>query len=252
MKLKKTLSILCGTSMIFVLLAGCGSNATNADTAAGSSAVSSSAAGKSSGDSEIIGQVQSVDGNTVTLLLGELSGPGKGQGGNRPTGNPSGADNSSAQPPSGEPIGQPSGSQQSDHQAATDQSSGMSDTRPEMPAGSGSSSSGSDSGKTMSGTRQHMAQSFTAGTETASVTLTDSTVIQIESASGKTDGTKDDITVGSVLIVTEGTDGTASSVIILNIRQEGDSASNTDTGAATSGSFEAAGSESSGSSSGSN
>ena len=97
-----------------------------------------------------------------------------------------------------------------------------------------------------------MAQSFTAGTETASVTLADSTAIQIESASGKTDGTKDDITVGSVLIVTEGTDGTASSVIVLTIRQEGYSASNSGTGTAASGSSEAASSPSSGSSSDSN
>lgn len=246
MKLKKTLSVLCGAGMILALLAGCGNSATNADTAAGSPAVSSSVAGKRSGNSEIIGQVQSIDGNTVTLLLGELPGPGnsRGGGGTHPDGNSSGTADS--QPPSGSSDGQQSG----DRPAFSDKASGINEARPEMPAGSGSSSSDSDSGKTMSGTRQHMAQSFTAGTETASVTLTDSTAIQIESASGKADGTKDDIAVGSVLIVTEGTDGTASSVVVLNIRQEGDSTS--DTGAAASGSSEAAGSESSGSSSGSN
>lgn len=62
---------------------------------------------------------------------------------------------------------------------------------------------------------------FAASGETQTFTLTDTTEITVESAGNTTEGTADDITVGSILEVTLDTDGNALTVIVKNMNGGG-------------------------------
>jgi hypothetical protein len=114
----------------------------------------------------------------------------------------------------------------------------------EAPANPGSGSSSSENsaaGNPPALTQQPGGgKTFTAGTETVSITLSDSTEIVEEGVSGETDGTIDDITVGSVLDVTLGADQTVTTVRIENV--------NSPDGAVASGASETAGTSPSGAS----
>ena len=85
MKLKGTVSVLCITGLLAATLAGCGSSASGSSTSSSAGAGSASSASTSTSaeaaGSTLSGQVQSVTGDSLTLLLG--GGPDK-QGGGGP------------------------------------------------------------------------------------------------------------------------------------------------------------------------
>lgn len=196
MKLKSTLSLLCVTGLMAMALAGCGSN--SAGTASAASAASNSENVSSSSEpssSEIIGQVQSVSDKTVTLLLGDLTDAGQNQNGAPAVGGGSSSASlntspdalqaptdgqSSSQQPGGQPGGQPDENQPVDSQPA----------RREV---------------------------FMAGTETADITITDDTAINVETVSGETEGSIDDIKEGTVLDVTMDDNNMATAIIVKNV-----------------------------------
>lgn len=126
-------------------------------------------------------QVQSIDGNTITAVVGTIpQGAGGSEQSGAPQGQPSG-DNDGSQP-QGTPAQQPSG----DSQPGGGQPGGM---------------------------------GFTAGDETITFTVGDATVISAQSGpqSSTTDTTKltvADIAVGDVLTVTLSSDNVAESIVI--------------------------------------
>lgn len=183
MKLKSTLSLVCVTGLMAMALAGCGSsggNSANPTSAASNSANTSESS--ESGGSQIIGQVQSISDKTVTLLLGTMEDGGQGQ-----AGGPAQPAGSSA---SGEPI---------------------------KPSDEGQAPSGSQPSGQQPGGQPGGGKTFVAGTETVFITIADDTAITVESISGETDGTIDDIKEGTVLDIVLGDNNTATSVIVKNI-----------------------------------
>lgn len=204
MKSEKALSLLCITGFMVTALVGCGSGGTGTTSAAATATDSAGSAGSSDySSSEIVGQVQTVEDKTVTLLLGELTDAGQGQSG-APAGQANSSDSTGAAAPSGPAA--PTGTARP---SATGEPSGGG--QPSGPAPSGNQpSGGSPNGQPGGG------KIFTAGTETKAITITDDTVIKVESASGETDGSMDDIKEGAILEVTLGDNNTATAVTVKN------------------------------------
>ncbi len=143
MKWKKLAAMGCIVTMTAVLTIGCGTTESTGSTSADSTEVT-----EEKESDAVTMQVTSVDGNTVTGDVGEMS--------EAPSGD---------RAPGGAPQGSP----------------------------------------------------FAASGETQTFTLTDTTEITVESAGNTTEGTADDITVGSILEVTLDTDGNALTVIVKNM-----------------------------------
>ena len=211
MKMKKILSAICAATLILSITA-CGSS-TQTDY---------------SGET-ISGKVTSIDGSTVTLQLGELTeSDDPGQGG-RPPEKPSGdsldTENSSSENGSdkagGTPPEKPSGD------SSTGSASGAPDSTdapPEKPSGStdgsGSDSGDSDGQKESSGggapgSRPGEA-SFTAGDETAVVSLADAEITEDSEEAELTD-----IEEGDILKVTFDDDNKAVTVEIMSEVSDG-------------------------------
>lgn len=134
-------------------------------------------------------KVTAVDGNTITADEGDIvSGGAPGQPGD-------GSDK-----PEGEPPAKPDGDNSGD---APDQSGSGA---PDKPDGEAGSAPGGMGGST-----------FEASGSSMTFTVTDDTKISVEFLQGSSDGTIDDIAVGSVLAVTLNDDGTAASVVVKNM-----------------------------------
>ena len=145
----------------------------------------------------VTGQVTAVDGSSVTLLLGEMSENQKSEA-------PTVQQNSDGTAPSGAPSGDaPSG---------------------DAPSG-GAPSGGAPSGDVPSGdvpSGGRAMSSFTAGEDSVTITITDSTVITVAGMGESTDGTIDDIKVGSILEVSFGSNNTVTSITVRNNMDGGD------------------------------
>lgn len=162
-------------------------------------------------------KVTAVDGNTITADEGDIvSGgapgqPGDGSAPEKPGDDSggSGSDDGSGAPekpsdvsdkPEGEPPAKPDGDNSGD---APDQSGSGA---PDKPDGEAGSAPGGMGGST-----------FEASGSSMTFTVTDDTSISVEFLQGSSDGTIDDIAVGSVLAVTLNDDGTAASVVVKNM-----------------------------------
>lgn len=200
MKLKSTLSLLCVTGLMAMALAGCGSSAGKASAASAASNSANASSSNESSSSEMIGQVQSVSDKTVTLLLGDLTDAGQSQDGAPAVGDGSSSAslNSSPNTLKAPTDGQPSGSQSSSQQPGGQPSGQPGEKQPDVGQPDGG-------------------EVFTAGTETAVITLTDDTAIEVETVSGETEGSIDDVKEGSVLDVTLGGNNTATTIIVKNV-----------------------------------
>ena len=203
MKLKSTISLLCVTGLMAMALAGCGSSSagtSSAASAANNSASASTSTSSKSSSSEVIGQVQSVSDKTVTLLLGDLTDAGQNQNGAPPQlagssstdASLSSSPNSSQAPSNAQPGQQPSGQQFGEQPSQPD-------------------------GKQPDAGQPGDAKTFTAGTETIAITLTEDTVIKVESVTGETDGSTADVKEGAVLDITLGDNNTATTVIVKSV-----------------------------------
>lgn len=204
-------------------LAGCSNNTSSTDSAASSSSATE--------DGTYTLQVESIDGQTVSGTIGELtqatapssttdsstsstdgttsatsSGTSTTDGTTSATSGGAESDGSSmpSDMPSGAPSGMPSGD--SDAMPSGDMGDMPSGDMPSdasggMPGGGGGAQ-------------------FTAGTETIEFTISNDAVITVESTTGSQTGTIDDIVVGSVLEVTI-SGGTATDVTVKNITGSG-------------------------------
>ncbi len=235
MKMKKILSAVCAAALILSITA-CGSGAQT----------------DYSGET-VSGKVTTVDGSTVTLQLGELTesddnGPGgQGQPPEMPSGDGSDTGNSDnsngGSGAGGTPPEKPSGDSSSDSQtppakpsgdsstggapgASGNGSSDSTNTPPEKPSGSadGSSDSGDSDGQNGApsggapGARPGTA-SFTAGDETAVVSLADAEITE-----DSQEASVSDIEEGDIIKVTFDDDNKAVTVEIMSDVSEGGSA----------------------------
>lgn len=186
-----------------IALAGCSAGTQ-------SSAVTASA-GNAAMEDAIYVQVQSMDGNTITAVVGTLA-QGMGQpdgsdrqeaGGSQPqdTPPPQSTDNDSNSQPQGAPPEQPSG----------DNDDVQQDNPPEMASG--------DGGGTKPQGGQPGGMGFTADDESITFTIDDATTITAlsgpqASTTDSTQLTAADISVGDVLAVTLSSDNVALTIVI--------------------------------------
>jgi hypothetical protein len=188
---KKALAAVSASLMLFSLLSACGSVAT--DEAQSGENQTADTAYPDYINSTVAGQVQSIDGDVITLLLGDLSEAAMSGGAG---GAPSGETRSGGAPSGGAPSGEaPSG----EAPAQTD-----SGAAPEMP------SNGDSSGGMVPG-----GQTFTAGDTTLTITITDESVIFV--GDENTAGTLEDIAEGDILSLTFDEEGKIESVTVLDL-----------------------------------
>jgi hypothetical protein len=186
MKTGRSIALILIFTVLTFCLFGCGTDS------AGSAAETETAADYS--NTTVTGQVTAVDDDSVTLLLGELTENDISTGAAPSGGTPSG-EAPSGEAPSG---GAPSGGAPSGGAPSGEAPSG------EMPSGE------TPSGETPSGGGRM--KTFTAGTDSVTVTIGEDTAITVEGIGESTEGTTDDITVGSVLELTFGDNNTVTAV----------------------------------------
>ena len=184
MKWKKLAAMGCIVTMTAVLTIGCGTTGST-----GSTSADSTEATEEQESESVTLQVTAVDGSTITGDVGEMSEvPSDGQA------------------PGGDNAQKPDEQASDNQQTPPEKPEGDSDQKPEAGQKPGGAPQGSP---------------FTASGETQTFTLTDTTEITVESAENTTEGTADDITVGSILEVTLDTDGNALTVIVKSMNGGG-------------------------------
>lgn len=210
MKTYKYFALICA-AVVAAASTGCSSNSgTSSDT--GSSVVSSADTSHQTSEagtgevksSEVYKTVKvtAVDGNSITADEGEIvSGGAPGQprdGGSAPEKPGDSGDNSVK--PEGEPPAKPDGEDSGNAPGDSVDGSGNAPDKPdgEAPGGMGGST-------------------FESSGSSVTFTVTDDTKISVEFLQGSSDGTIDDIAVGSVLAVTLNGDGTAASIVVKNM-----------------------------------
>ena len=186
--MRKVLTCALGAAILTLFLTGCGKSSES-----------------DLSNTTVTGQVTAVEGNSVTLVLGELA--------EMPAAEAPTVDGSSEAPTGGGSGEAPTG------EAPAGGGSGEAPTG-DAPAGSGSGEAPTGEapagGGAMSG--------FTAGDESVTITITDATVITVEGMGESAAGTVSDITVGSILEVVFGDDNTVTSITVRNIMGGGASA----------------------------
>lgn len=189
MKFRRILSILCALSLTAGALCGCASETADATEAVAAEATSGDAqSGMQINSDATYVQVQSIDGTSVTAVVGTV-----GMGGmSQPQGD--GQQEAPSGTPSADGGGQPSGESGSQ---PSDMPSGESGSQP---SGGDNAQAGGPGG-----------QGFTAGDETITFTIDDATVVTL--ADGTT-GTIDDIAVDDILMLTLDDGNVALSVAI--------------------------------------
>ncbi len=182
--------------------------------------------GTSYAGSTVTGKITNIDGNSVTLTLGELSSSNSGDMGGNMGGTPpempsdqSGTAQSGNQGnPPAKPSGDTSGPQSGSQSAPPELPSGTSDsttdgsTPPELPNGeqpSGGQPNGGQPGNMGGG---NMGQTFTEGTVTLTVNLEGVGITE-----GNTTISASDLEVGDILTISFGSDGAVSKAQIVTL-----------------------------------
>ncbi|MPM43864.1 hypothetical protein SDC9_90541 [bioreactor metagenome] len=184
MKFRKVITVICGICVFAAFVTGCSGS--------GSATKNTDQAGQT-----VYGQVQSISGKSITLLLGEMAQNNMPQGG-APSAGSSGA-------PQGEAPSIPSNSGAPQGEPPTASSSGA--PQGEAPSGDGSAPSLPEGGS--------MGSPFTAGTETITITAGDSVSIVTQNAGQETEAALGDIAEDDILTVTFDSSGVVSKIIIM-------------------------------------
>ena len=213
--MKRRSIFLCSLALC-LSITGCSGAAASSSASTTSSSVSASASSTSVDTAQadysnqtITGKVVSMDGTSVTLQLGELTGggPGGSSDGQTPPDMPNSDSSSDGSSDQQTPPEKPDGDASSD--SSSEGSSGQ-QTPPDMPGGD-SQMGGGPGGQT-----------FTAGEGTAAIDL-DGVTIQKSENGETTDASINDISTDSVLTVTFGDDNTITSVVIESVSTGGPS-----------------------------
>ncbi len=199
--MKKLFSVLLVVMVASMLLYGCGQSTDENAESQGTD-----------GDTTAV-QVAAIDGNTLTVTVGELNEPSQvspsqvSDGDGNAKGGPQGADpgdkpdvSDSEKDPGDRPEGMPSEVSNSENRP---------EDMPEGTPGEGGRGGGPNG-------------FFTAGQESIQITLTDATKITIASQGKETEGTAEDISQGDVLLVTLDDENQALTVSIQSMEPRGD------------------------------
>jgi hypothetical protein len=152
--------------------------------------------------STIYGKVTGVDGNNITLALGEMAGrnmeggampSGAPQDGTRPSAAPEGFSPNDGTAPSGAPEDFPSNN---------------------GAAPSGTPQNGDDTKKDQGGMPEGRGNFFTENGETSTITIDDESIIKVQSRNEQSSGSLEDITVDSILAIEYADDGSISSILV--------------------------------------
>lgn len=193
--LERITAILCVLALSTGLFSGCGRGA-------GSSAASSveSVSSESDISNVLTVQVQSVDGNTVTAVKGEIEQQDLGTQPDMPPGGggtpPDGAAGAPPEMPAGDGGTPPDGAGAS----------------PEMPAGGAPGNGPGASGAMMQ---------FVEGAETITFAITDATTITVEFLQGSQEGSVESIVTGAVLEITLDKSSNATDIVVKTLAAGG-------------------------------
>ena len=199
--MKKIIILALCLSVLAFCLVGCSDNTqTNTDS------------GTDLSNTTIAGQVTAIDGTSVTLQLGDLTG------------------NNKSAAPADDATKDEATSSDTTGSASTDTATSGTAPSGEAPGGavpSGEAPSGAaPSGEAPSGGGPR--STFTAGSENIAITIGDDATITIEGMGENTTGTIDDIKVGDILEVTFGDNNTVTAVIVKNVMVNVDNTNGTD------------------------
>lgn len=161
-------------------------------------------------ENNIIGQVEAIDGSSITLLIGEMT---EGMN-NMPDNN---------RPPSRETSGsdEPDGTPEASSRDEAPPDGGVPGEAPSGEAPSGEAPSGEAPNDRDPGSRGSGIPGFTPGEEHVTIAISENTSITVTGMDENSDGTIEDITVGAILEVTLDQDNTATAVIVRNIMGNG-------------------------------
>ena len=207
MKLARFLSILCAITLAASALSGCSAQ-TAAETATQTAAPTAETAGLGETEATYV-QVQSIDGGTITAIVGTLAqndANAPQNGGQQGTAPEQSSGDGSGQQPQGTPSQDGSG-QQPQGTPSLD-SSGQQPQGTPSQDGSGQQD-GSDGERQQGGA--FGGQGFTAGDETITFTVGDATVITLADGSA---GTIEDIAADDILAITLGSDNVAETIVV--------------------------------------
>lgn len=229
---KKYLAVGCSAVFLATAITSCSSSNSTTDVSSTSPAstttapqASSDANSDSTASTKEYGKVTAVDGNTITIALGEMSGGGNrgdkpSNDGATPSGTPDGqAPSGDAVPPFGAPDEQaPSGeavypSGTPDGQAPSDDSTSASDRSAGRGNSKGQGGMGGFGG-------------FSETGETKTITITDESILKSMGAGESSEVSLSSITTGTILAIEYDTDGTMTSIMVMNM-QKGNNATST-------------------------
>lgn len=204
MKINKIAALFCTAFLLAGSLSGCSSNSEHSDTASAS-------------DTGVLTvQVQSISGSTVNAVIGTLQEldrndlPDRSPDDNSDMPERPDGDNRNGTMPEGEPPEKPDGNRP--EEMTGDMPEDMTGDIPER-----------TTGDRPDGNFPGNMQQFSAGTETLTFEITDSTAISVESFQGSQDGTAEDITENTVLEVTLDDDNNAVSIVVKHLPGSGNS-----------------------------
>ncbi len=156
-------------------------------------------------DEVTLGKVTAIDGDTITVALGEMNLAGDKSGeapsGDKPEGEAPSGDKPEGEAPSGD---KPEGEAPSGDKAEGEAPSG---DKPEGEAPSG----------------ENKGTPFEESGETVTITLDDTITIQLQDGGSTTEGTSDDIAEGSIISIIYDADGNVTSIEVMG--QSGDAGS---------------------------
>ena len=218
-------------------LSGCSVAISGKNTPRAASSSSASSSSKSNGkasvsaENAVFGEVTAVNGNEITLAVGTMDLHGGMMGGTMPGGDgtASGTQGTAPQMPGGD--GTASGTQGTAPQmpGGDGTASGTQGTAPQMPGGDGTASGTQGTVPQMPGGGTTPGGLLTESGQTLTITITDTSILSRQnfgkdaSASSDSSVSLSDITVGTYLAVTLGSDGvTPSSVVIFSALQSRD------------------------------
>ncbi len=189
--MKKIIILALCLSVLAFCLVGCSDNTqTNTDS------------GTDLSNTTIAGQVTAIDGTSVTLQLGDLTG------------------NNKSAAPADDATKDEATSSDTTGSASTDTATSGTAPSGEAPGGAVPSGEAPSGGGPRS--------TFTAGSENIAITIGDDATITIEGMGENTTGTIDDIKVGDILEVTFGDNNTVTAVIVKNVMVNVDNTNGTD------------------------
>ena len=217
---KKLFILGLSATLVTSTFVACSSNSNNSNSESSDPVESTEISDDAETSGSLYAKVQSIDGNSITAIKGELNTDVGGDAtppsgvSNTPPDMPTGdgSDNGGTVPsndastPPEKPTGDNTNSEKPDDDRANNSDSAPSgdDAPPDMP-------SGNPGGNT----------SFVEGTDTITFTVTDDTSITVEFLQGSEEGTIDNIAVNSVLELTLDENNNATSIVIKNLQSGG-------------------------------